>query len=103
MNARGTLCPLCFGKCHQVAGAGFIAKKNGKQSMGLLGPEHTPRKDAERGARVIPGTKSPERRLGRETEASGAEEGWKPQTQRMRGRGGLGLRGPREGVTHNLL
>lgn len=99
----GLCVPSCFGECHQLAGAGFIAKKNGKQSMGLLeslGPEHTPRQDGERGAGVVPGTKSPERRLGRETEASGAEEGWKAQTRRTRGCGGLGLR---EGVTHNLL
>lgn len=63
----------------------------------------SPRKDGERGVEVIPGTKSPERRLGREMGASGAEEGWKPQTQRTRGCGGLELRGLKEGVTHNLL
>lgn len=36
-------------------------------------------------------------------EVSEAEEGWKAQAQHRRGWRELGLRGLREGVTHNLL
>lgn len=63
MNGCGTLCvPSCFGESHQVPGGGFIARRNGKQSTGLLAsldPEHTPRKDGERRAGVIPVHKEP--------------------------------------------
>lgn len=38
VNGCGTLCvPSCSGESHQVPGAGFFAKRNGKQGMGAPG------------------------------------------------------------------
>lgn len=107
VNGCGTLCvPSCSGESHQVPGAGFFAKRNGKQGMGapgIPGSSAYPQKRWGERSRSDPcAQRAPRGGWGGRRKRLGLG-GWKPQTQRTRGCGGLGLRGLREGVTHNLL
>lgn len=72
----------------------FFGKRGAEQSMGLLGARMYP-PGGKRGTRVIPPHKEPEEEAGR---------GWRDGgSTRTRGHEELKMRGPREGVTHNLL